>query len=220
MSQAVRPSGYDEGMDLRMSWQKAWLCLLLIAAMVSLGAKYEVKDLQLKPASEYDAHLNFQNVIIGAFPCETELKTLELFDTEKLHEKGILPVLLVIDNNNIFPIQILEPDIYLVNKNGQQERPIPYMDVLLEISLKKPITESLDKKQLDKIVKKEMRLDFEHKSFGDKLIGPNSSDYGVVFFRLPPDGNLEGYRLYFPEVMNFSEREVLIFFEFDLAGAP
>jgi hypothetical protein len=171
-------------------------------------------------ADQYAAHLDFQNVVIGAFPCETELKTLELFDTKKLFEKGILPVLLVIDNNNIFPIQVFETDIYLVNKNGLQERPIPYMDVLLEISLKKPITESLDKKQLDKIIKKEMRLDFEHKSFGEKLIGPNSTDHGVVFFRLPNDGNLEGYRLYFPEVINFSEREVLIFFEFDLAKAP
>jgi hypothetical protein len=195
---------------------KAKYLLLILMALGSLGAKYEVKDLQIRPANEYEAFLDFQDVIIGAFPCNTELKTLELFDTEKLYEKGILPVLLVIDNNNIFPIQILEQDIYLVNKGGQQERPIPYMDVLLEISLKKPITESLDKKKLDKIVKKEMRLDFEHKSFGEKLIGPNSSDYGVVFFRLPEDGNLEGYRLYFPEVVNFSEQEVLIFFEFDL----
>jgi hypothetical protein len=199
---------------------KADFRLLLLAALVSLGAKYEFKDLQIRPADQYTAHLDFQNVVIGAFPCDTELKTLELFDTKKLHEKGFLPVLLVIDNNNVFPLQILERDIYLVDKGGRQERPIPYMDVLLEISLKKPITESLDKKQLDKIIKKEMRLDFEHKSFGEKLIGPNSSDHGVVFFRLPENGELEGYRLYFPEVVNFSEREALIFFEFDLVKAP
>jgi len=187
---------------------------------LGLGAKYEVKDLQIGPASEYAAYLDFQNVVIGAFPCETQAKTLEMFDTEKLHEKGFLPVLLVIDNDNVFPIQILEEEIYLVDPGGKQERPIPYMDVLLEVSLKKPIMESLNKKQLDKIIKKEMRLDFEHKSFGDKLIGPGSTDHGVVFFRLPEDGDLEGYRLYFPEVVNFSEREVLIFFEFDLAGTP
>jgi hypothetical protein len=207
-------------MELRTNWRKIGLSLLLFTALGGIAAKYEVKDMQIKPAREYSAHLDFQNVVIGAYPCDTELKTLELFDTEKLHEKGILPVLLVIENNNIFPIQILEPDVYLVNKDGKQERPIPYMDVLLEISLKKPIIESLDKKQIDKIVKKEMRLDFEHKAFGDKLIGPNATDHGVVFFRLPRDGNLEGYRLYMPEVINFSEREALIFFEFDLVGAP
>jgi hypothetical protein len=209
-----------ELMDVRLSPRNALFWLLLGLIFVSLGAKYDVKDLQIGPAHEYTAHLDFQNVVIGAYPCTTEAKTLELFDTEKLHEKGILPVLLVIDNNNVFPIQVSEADIYLVDKTGQQERPIPFMDVLLEVSLKKPITESLDKKQLDKIVKKEMRLDFEHKSFGEKLIGPNSSDYGVVFFRLPQDGDLEGYRLYFPEVMNFSEREALVFFEFDLVKTP
>jgi len=196
------------------------LSLLIIATVVALGAKYEVKDLQIRPAKDYPAHLDFQNVVIGAFPCDTEAKTLELFDTDKLHQKGFLPILLVIDNNNVFPIQISEPDIYLVDENGRQEPTVPHMDVLLEISLKKPITESLDKKQLDKIIKKEMRLDFEHKSFGEKLIGPNSSDHGVVFFYMPVDGNLKGYRLYFPEVVNFSERQALIFFEFDLVGTP
>jgi len=205
---------------MRFGSRNVGLCLLLFSAVATIGAKYEVKDLQIKPAKQYAAYLDFQDVVIGAFPCETEVKTLELFDTQKLFEKGILPVLLVIDNNNVFPIQISEADIYLVDKNGKRERPVPYLDVLLEISLKKPIKESLSKKQLDKIVKKEMRLDFEHKSFGEKLIGPNSTDHGVVFFRRPEDGNLEGYRLYFPEVVNFSEREVLIFFEFDLAGAP
>jgi hypothetical protein len=196
------------------------LSLLIIATVFAIGAKYEVKDLQIRPAKDYPAHLDFQNVVIGAFPCDTEAKTLEFFDTDKLHQKGFLPVLLVIDNNNVFPIQISETDIYLVDENGKQEPTVPYMDVLLEISLKKPITESLDKKQLDKIIKKEMRLDFEHKSFGEKLIGPNSSDHGVVFFYMPVDGDLEGYRLYFPEVVNFSERRALIFFEFDLAGTP
>ncbi len=193
---------------------------LLITTLVSLGAKYEVRDLQIGPANQYKAHLDFQNVVIAAYPCETETKTLELFDAEKLHEKGFLPILLVIENNNVFPIQISERDIYLVDRNGKQDRPIPYLDVLLEISLKKPITESLSKQQLDKIIKKEMRLDFEHKSFGEKLIGPNSTDHGVIFFRLPQDGKLNGYRLYFPEVLNFAEREALIFFEFDLVGAP
>jgi hypothetical protein len=207
-------------MNKRFCSRNVGLCLLLFPAVATIGAKYEVKDLQIKPANQYAAHLDFQDVVIGAFPCETEVKTLELFDTQKLFEKGFLPVLLVIDNNNVFPIQISEADIYLVDKNGKRERPVPYLDVLLEISLKKPIKESLNKKQLDKIVKKEMRLDFEHKTFGEKLIGPNSTDHGVVFFRLPEDGKLEGYRLYFPEVVNFSEREVLIFFEFDVVGEP
>ena len=191
---------------------RARFYVVLFVAVTAVSAKYEVKDLQLKAADQYAAHLDFQEIVIGAFPCNTQAKALELFDTEKLHEKGFLPILLVIENHNVFPIQIRETDIYLVETDGTQRRPIPYLDVLLEVSLKKPITESLDKKQIDKIVKKEMRLDFEHKSFGEKLIGPNSSDHGVVFYRLPTDGTLEGCRLYFPEVLNFSEREMLIFF--------
>lgn len=200
----------------RLGFRKA--TILLYTLLVGLGAKYEVKDLQISAASEYTAHQNFQDLVIGAEPYETEAKTLEIFDTEKLHEKGILPILLVIDNHNVFPVQILEKDIYLIDNNGTQQRPIPLMDVLLEISLKKPIAEYADKKNIDKLVKKDLRLDFEHKSFGEKLIGPGSSDHGIVFFRLPPEGKLEGHRLYFPEVINFQTRQALIFFEFDLVG--
>ena len=192
--------------------EAALLCIVLIG----VGAKYEVKDLQISPAHEYAAHQDFQDIVIGAKPYTTEAKTLEIFDTEKLYEKGILPILLVIDNHNVFPIQLLERDIYLIDSSGTQQRPIPFMDVLLEISLKKPVAEYANKKSIDKLVKKEMRLDFEHKSFGEKLIGPSSSDHGVVFFRLPADGKLEGHRLYFPEVVNFQTRQSMIFFEFDL----
>jgi hypothetical protein len=205
-------------MNVVIHGQRTTRVLLIAAAFSALSAGYEVKDFHIKPAAQYTAHLDFQNIVIAAYPCETEGKTLEIFDTKKLHEKGFLPVLLVIENGNEFPIRIHEADIYLVQNSGSRQGTVPYVDVLLEINSKNPISYKSGQKQLllNKVVKKEMRLDFEHKSFGEKLIGPFSEDHGVVFFRLPQGGNLKGSRLYFPEVVNVTTDEPLVFFEFDL----
>ncbi len=192
------------------------LLSVLILGVPFVAAKYKIKEFQVHAAGDYAAHQSFQDLLIGAYPCNTRDKTLELFDTDKLFEKGLMPVLIVVQNDGVFPIQINDARIFLVDKAGQRHPSIPYTTVLLEINSKKSKSNLPNIKELHKLVKKEMLLDFEHKAFGEKLIAPGSSDHGVVFFRLPADGNLEGHRLYFPEIVNFTNNARLMFFEFDL----
>ena len=186
----------------------------------ALLAGYKAKEIKVQPALEYDARQDFQNIVISAYPSETKGKTLELFDTDKLHEKGVLPVLIVVENNNDFAVRIHEEDIVLVGGEEGHASTIPYSEVLLHITLKEGRSsystrpEMLIKKKVDR----KMVIDFEHKAFGEKLIAPNSSDYGVVFFWLPKGGNLAGMRLYFPEVFNLTKGESLVFFEFEVMG--
>jgi hypothetical protein len=184
----------------------------------ALAAKYEIKDLQIRPADQYASHQDFQNLTIGALACNALEETLSLFDTEKLFEKQIMPVLVVIENRNAFPVQIYEEEIYLVDPEGARHPPIPWVDVLLEINLKKPLSHTATQKNLllQRVAKKEMILDFEHKSFANKVIAPADSDHGVVFYRLPEGGDLDGYQLFFPRILNFTEGGMLMFFEFDL----
>ncbi|GAB4109351.1 MAG: hypothetical protein Kow001_09370 [Acidobacteriota bacterium] len=200
-------------------------CGFLTAAVVVLApapvqaAKYKIKEPVIRAAVEYPAHQDFQNLVIAAWPCHTLERTLDLFDTPKLHEKGIMPVLLVIENRNPFPVWIQEEDILLLAPDGSRQAPIPFTDVLLEISLKKPLSNYSTRKDLllQKSVKKEMFQDFEHKAFDEKLVSPaGGSEYGVVFYRLPEGGDLAGYSLYLPTVLNFAEKEPLMFFEFEL----
>jgi len=196
------------------------LVAALFAAVVSLGtvlaAKYEIKDLPGSRAAELSSHQNFQDLVIGAECGNTIEKSLEFFDTDKLLEKGFMPVLLVIENNNTFPVQVLGQEVYLLDPDGTRIAPVPYLDVLLAVSLDKPVAAYASKKDLHKIVKKEMMQDFEHKAFGEKLIPAGASDRGILFYPLPDHGDLRGYRLYLPEILNYSENERLIFFEFDL----
>ena len=178
----------------------AVVCVLLLAVPF-LVAKYKIKEYEVRAPVEYSAHQAFQNLVVGAYPCNTQAKANELFDTDKLIEKGLMPVLIVVQNDGVFPVQI---------------QPIPYTDVLLEINSKKSKSNMPNIKDLQKLVKREMLLDFEHKAFGEKMIAPGSTDHGVVFYRLPADGKLEGCRMYLPEIVNVTNNERLMFFEFDL----
>lgn len=194
----------------------AALLSVLILGVPFVAAKYKIKELQVRVAGDYAAHQAFQNLVIGAYPGNTRERALEFFDTDKLFEKELMPVLIVVQNDGVFPVQLNEAQIFLVDKSGQRHSSIPYTDVLLEINSKKSKSNLPNIKDLHKLVKKEMLLDFEHKAFGEKLIAPGATDHGVVFFRLPADGNLEGHSLYFPEIVNVTNNARLMFFEFDL----
>ena len=186
-----------------------------------LFAKYKIKEIEVLGASSYAAHQDFQGIVIGAFACETSEKAQTLFDSEQFEEKGILPVLLVVDNRNEFAIRLHEKDVFLIDREGNHHSTIPYHEVLLRLTLKKPLSSySTQKELLLRHVRDEnMVLDFEKKAFGDKFVGPQSSDYGVVFFE-SPGKDLAGIRLYLPEIYNASQGETLIFFEFNVAEQP
>jgi hypothetical protein len=192
------------------------LALALVMSLPLL-AKYKIRKIQPSSAREYPAFQDFQKIVIGAYPCDTEAKILELFDTKKLHEKGIMPILLVVENNNNFAIRLDEKEIFLIDVEGTNLPAIPFEDVLLRITLKNPPSTYPTRKSLQRAVRdEEMLMDFEHKAFGEKLIAPHDSDYGVVFFDWIDQGDLAGTRLYFPSVFNFTEDSQLMFFEFGL----
>ena len=59
-----------------------------------------------------------------------------------------------------------------------------------------------------------MAADFERQSFGEEILGPHSPNYGTLFFWLPRKDYLRKVQLYFPEVVNPSENENLVFLNF------
>lgn len=191
---------------------------VLLLTVGPVAARYKIRPIKPRPASEYPFRQNFQKIVIAADPHESRARVLELFDTPKVHEKGFLPILVIVENNNGFAIQIDETDIFLVDPQGGRVATVPFEEVLWRISVKKPGTPVPGRREiLLKEIDKHMVDDFEHKSFGEKMIAPNSSDHGVIFFPLP-EHPISELRLYFPAVYNITDREPLIFFEFGLGG--
>jgi len=199
---------------------RRFLLLILFAACLCTPtfAGYKIKEFKPKPAKEYPAYQDFQKIVIAADPRLTEPGVLELFDTKKLLDKLIMPVVVVVENNNDFAIRIRAEDILLVDSTGAQIPGMPYDEVLLRLTLKNHLGTYSGRKEilLKRVGDKNMVADFEHKYFGEKLIAPHGSDYGVIFFPVPSSGDLSGTRLYLPKVHNLTNEEPLMFFEFDL----
>jgi hypothetical protein len=196
------------------------IVLAILLLLPSQLYAYKIKEFKPKPAKEYAAFQDFQNIVLAASPRLTEEGVMELFDTKKLLERKIMPVVLVVENNNDFAIRLHESEIYLVNADGTRARAIPFPEVLMKISGKRGAVSGTTPRPdviLRQIGDKKMVEDFEHKSFGEKLVAPHDSDYGVLFFPVPEDGSLVGSRLYIPEVYNITKDEPLMFFEFELA---
>ena len=201
-----------------------WVRLTVTIALLSglsvapVIAKYKAKPLQVKAASEYGSHLDFQNVIIGTYVADTPEVSLELFDEKKLYEKDFLPILIVIQNNNPFPVKVDETTIFLIAEDGSRSKTVSFVDVLLAIKLKKPRSNySSSKEALAKeVAKEDMFNDFKHKAFGEKLIAPMSSEHGIVFYERPYKADVSKFGLYLPEVLNSSDGEPLMFFELKL----
>ena len=188
---------------------------ILLLALDLLFAGYTIKDINVQPAGEYPSHQSLQKVVIGARAFDTEAEILSVFDTKKLYQKQIMPVLVVIENNSDFAIRLSASDIYL-SDDGVNRRSIPYAKVLLDIAKKKKgAYSSHDDILLRNIKNKNMVADFERKSFGEKLIPPYGSDFGIVFFELIQLN--AGTRIYIPNITNLETQEYLMFFEFDLS---
>ncbi len=107
-----------------------------VAAGFPVAAGYKIKDIPVRAAAEYPSHQSLQNIVIGAEAFDRQEEVLSAFDTKKLYEKGIMPVFVVVENNNDFAIRISGKDVYL-NNDGHNYLPIPYTRVLLSIAKKK-----------------------------------------------------------------------------------
>jgi len=190
------------------------LFILAVCLCTAVLAKYKIKEFKPKPAKEYAARQDFQKIVIAADPRLSEPEVLELFDTKKLVEKLIMPVVIVVENNNDFAIRIRAEDILMVDSTGAQTVGMPYDEVLLRLTLKRHLGTYSGRKEilLQQVGDKNMVMDFEHKYFGEKLIAPHDSDYGVIFFDFPSTGDLSGTRLYIPKVHDITNDEPLMFF--------
>ena len=209
-----------------MGWMTGIYVLLaghLLAGAVAPG--YKSVEVRAKAAKQYAAHQESQNLIIAAYPCDTRHKARQLFDTDKFAKKRILPVLIVVENNNDFVVSLDGRAIFLIDSTGTQHRPMHYLDVLADLNNKRrpPISDFPPQgpgrrgSRKIKIASKEMLADFEQKAFGEKLIAPYNKDFGVVFYEIPWEGwDLSKSRFYLPEIFNFSAKESLVFFEFEI----
>ncbi|MGI8783740.1 MAG: hypothetical protein ACR2L2_08860 [Acidobacteriota bacterium] len=197
----------------------AVVCAVGLAVAGLALAGYKFKPLPVEAASSYVARQEFQKLTIGARTFASESELTGIFDRKDIYKNGYVAVLLVVQNDNDFPVELSNGDIYLVTSEGNR-RAVPPETVITRLHGRIPGDTRQKRSVLGALKGNEWAEDLDKKAWGRKIIAPFSSDHGLAYFQhdSTPDF-FRGTKLYLPKVYNMQTDQELIFFEFDLMPA-
>ena len=195
------------------------MILLNLMLVPTMAEEKDKPKFVVRKAEEYPAHQKAEDVTIAAETFATDSVCRQVFEYKDLVSRGILPVLIVVENRSKSAIEIDSRTILLILAESKlQPMELPQLYGLLK---KKPSNISLPL-PIPKISGTDSKFSLiEGKSFETKRIPPGLSDYGFVFYHLPrKDMWKQILHLYLPRILNMETRQNLLYFEIPLKSAP
>jgi hypothetical protein len=199
--------------------------LVLVMLIVS-GLAYTPRPLPELSPGDCPAMQHSQGVTIGALPYVGQDAIRTLFDTKDLYKTGVVPILLVIHNENPFAVSMGARGAAVIDSLGQRNPSIPYPNVVAALLQRRDVRAISSGPVVDLSALKSGKTadlieDFRNKSMDMERIPPAETVRKVVFFRMGTDpAALDSALLYFGEIYNEDTAEELIFFEFELKLPP
>lgn len=199
--------------------------LMSIAAAAGLNkatpAEKERTKFEISPAVSYPSHQTSEKVTIGAAPYETAEKAREAFGKLNPYQYGVLPVLVVIQNDSAQAIRMDRVRVDYVAPDGNHVDATPAADVRYLNGPRQPkvVTGPLPTAG-PRISRKKNPLDaweIEGRAFSAKMIPPGQSAGGFFYFQT---GHGPHGRLYVTGIAEAASGRELLYFEFPLKDEP
>jgi hypothetical protein len=204
-------------------WFKFLLLPLLGLALLwpsgSGLAGYRARDWSLNSRDAYPASLTSEGVTIAAEPLFTDELAARVFDKKDIVTRGIMPLAIVIFNDNDYAIEVDGLSIELIRDDDHIRTLTPEETVNRVFSK--------DKSRINPSVPKgsnqDALNDFGDKFLMDKVVAPHDKGGGFLYMKIyNPDG-LAGYlstaTVYIPNLYRRDDSSRLIYFEIDLKAA-
>lgn len=182
-------------------------------AMAVAGTRAEDKPFRAGSASGY-AHQTSDQVTIGAKSYDTEELTAEVFGKKTdLLKYGILPVLVVIENNRKKTLDLRNLEVNLVAADGRHAGPvspenIPFLGKRAKTPTINPLPNPLPRKKnslnAPQIVER---------AFAAKMLPAGDSTSGFFYFEAKPE---PGDKLYLNGLRDTPSGQEILYFEFGL----
>jgi hypothetical protein len=203
------------------------LVALLAAAMPAAFGAYKARPWSLRPAEAYPARLSSEGVTIAVDPLFLDELAARVFDKSDIVSRGVVPVGVVIFNDNDFPV-VVEGSAAELLAGTDRLRSLEPNEVVHRLFAKSgrsvwvpnpaPRLPSVDKSNAAAFE------DFDHKFLGRKVVSGRSKSGGFLYLRLSEAvkdvrGFLERSRLYLPDVRRYDTGASMIYFEIDLEQA-
>jgi hypothetical protein len=199
--------------------------LMSIAAVAGLDkaspAEKERPKFEISPAASYPSHQTSEKVTIGAAAYDTAQKAGAAFGKLDPYQYGILPVLVVLQNDSGQAIRVDLMRVDYVAPDGSHVDATPAQDVRYLNGPRKPnVVNGPLPTGGPHISRKKNPLagwEIEGRAFSAKMIPPGQSAGGFFYFQT---GHRTNSRLYVTGIAEASSGRELLYFEFPLKDEP
>ena len=199
--------------------------LLTLTAVHPALAGYKAKPWAPKGVEAYPARLSSEKITIAVEPMHNDELASQVFDSKSMVTAGIMPLAIVVFNDNEFPIEI-EADPMELIVEGERLRTLVPVEVLRRVFPKAASTVVGSRGPSTKRLSRDSNPtldDLENKFFSSKVIPAHGKGGGFLYLDVPrrPDlsGFLSGAQVYIPEIIRKDTGANMIFFEIDLKPA-
>jgi hypothetical protein len=164
---------------------RRWLLLLLVSITAAPGADNDKSKFEVKPAASYPHHQTSEKITIAVQPMETDDETREAFGKVNPYRYGVLPVLIVIQNDGTDAIRVERMKLIYTLPDGSHVEATPAQDVKFLNGVRQPsvVPSPIVIKRKPKNPLAEWEI--EGRAFAAKMIPAGQSASGFAYFQLP-----------------------------------
>jgi hypothetical protein len=196
-----------------------WPLLLAVSISAAWGADNEKSKFEVKPASAYPHHQTSEKVTIAAEPMETDEQTHEPFGKVNPYRYGVLPVLLVIQNDGPDAIKVDRIKLIYSLPDGARIEATPAQDVRFIHGTQAPNrlpgpAGGITIKRTPKNPLAEWEI--EGRAFAAKMVPAGQSASGFVYFQTPQSSAAAS--VYISGLEDPVSGNELYFFEIPMSG--
>ena len=192
--------------------------ILFVSTGISL-AGYKARTWSPDSRESYPASLTSEGVTIAVEPLFNDALAARVFDKNDIVTRGIMPLAIVIFNDNDYPVEVDPLTIELMLED----------DHLRTLTPKEAVNHLYKKDKFHlgqaalKVADEKAFSDFNDKFLLDKVIEPHSQGGGFVYMKVFSSKDLVSYlasaTVYIPNVYRQDDGSRLIFFEIELKPA-
>ena len=193
--------------------------IAFLGATAIMIAGYKARIWNVSARESYPASLMSEGVTIAVNPLFNDALAAQVFDKDDIVTRGIMPLAVVIFNDNDHAVEVDGMSIQLI-RDEEHIRTLTPGEVVSRLygkgrsMLGQPTAGPPNAKALE---------DFDNKSLLHKPIAPHSNGGGFVYLPVYDAGNLASYlstaTVYIPNVYRKDNGSRLVFFEINLNPA-
>jgi hypothetical protein len=212
-----------------MKKKKFFLLVTLLSALAlvwtsgPVRAGYKARPWSVRVRDSYPAKLTSEGVTIAAEPLFTDALAARVFDKDDIVTRGIMPLGLIIFNDNDYPVEVEGSSIELIHGSDHLRTLMPN-EVVYRLFRK---DKSSWIPQIPRLSKSDPNSDaledFDHKFLENKLVPPHGKEAGFLYLQMPEPKDLISYlssaTVYIPNVYRRDNGSRLVFFEIELDAA-